>query len=112
MVVLRALGWLLVLAAAVIGVYEIAEYIDNGDPSLTTLGELWLKVHASSLNAMQAFVQRELHEDIWTSTIQPVLVQPALYLFGGTALFCLVVGYIFRRSAEEATGPRRRRRRR
>jgi len=111
MVVLRGLGWLLLLVTAVIGVYEAAEYVDNGDRSLTALGELWFKFHAPSLNLMQAVVQRYLHEDIWDSTVRPVLLQPALFVVGGVALFCLVVGYIFRRRNDDA-GPRRRRRRR
>jgi len=112
MVLLRGLGWLLLLVTAVIGVYEVAEYVDNGDRSLTALGELWFKFHASSLNLMQAVVQRYLHEEIWDTAVRPVLLQPALFIFGGVALFCLLVGYIFQRRSDTSAGPRRRRRRR
>lgn len=113
MAVLRGLGWLLLLITAVVGVYEVAEYVDNGEHALTALGELWFKVHASSLNLAQAVVQRYLHEAVWDYAVRPVLLQPALLVFGGAALFCLVVGNIFRRRGESSTGsPRRRRRRR
>jgi hypothetical protein len=111
MVVLRGLGWLLLLAAAAIAVYEVAEYLDSGDLRLSALGELWFNLHAPSLNLMQAVVQRYIHESVWDDAVRPVLLQPALLVLGGAALFCLAIGYIFRRRPDTAATRRRRRRR-
>jgi hypothetical protein len=111
MVILRGLGWLLLLATAVVGIYEVADYVDSGDRALSALGELWFKLHAPSLNLFQAVIQRYVHEALWEAVILPVLLQPALLVLGGAALFCLVVGYVFRRRDDSAAARRRRRRR-
>ncbi|HJQ59877.1 MAG TPA: hypothetical protein VJ890_23420 [Vineibacter sp.] len=111
MAVLRALGWMLLIVTAVVGVYEVADYVDSGDRALSALGELWFKLHAPSLNLTQAIVQRYIHESLWDSAIRPVLLQPALLAFGAAALFCLAVGYLFRRNPDTAAARRRRRRR-
>ncbi len=110
MAILRGLGWLLLLAAAAVAVYEVADYIDSQDQRLSALGELWFNLHAPSLNLMQAIVQRYIHENVWDDVVRPVLLQPALFVLGGAALFCLVIGYIFRHRPETAAHRRRRRR--
>lgn len=111
MAVLRGLGWLLLLLTAAVGVYEVVDYIDSGDRALSALGELWFKLHAPSLNLMQAVVERYIHEEAWSEVVRPVLLLPALVAFGGAAVFCLVVGYAFRRRADSPAARRRRRRR-
>jgi len=111
MAVLRGLGWLLLLATAAIGVYEVMDYIDSGDRALTAVGELWFKLHAPSLNLMQAIVERYIHEEAWNTAVRPVLLLPALVFFGGGAALCLVIGHAFRRRDDSPAARRRRRRR-
>ena len=111
MAILRGLGWLLVFVAAVLGVYEAMDFVDSGDRTMSPLGELWRRLHPSSLETLQSLVAGNLADDVWTSVAQPVLDQPAIALVGGLALFCLVVGYVFRRRDDDSPVRRRRRRR-
>jgi hypothetical protein len=111
MALLRGFGWLLLIATAAVGVYEVVDYVNNGDRALSALGEMWFKLHPPSLNLMQAVVQRYLHEELWDTVMRPVLLQPALILFGAAALVCLAVGYLFRRRDDDGRARRRRRRR-
>jgi hypothetical protein len=111
MAVLRGFGWLLLLVTACVGFYEIYDYIETGNRALSALGELWFKLHTPSLNLFQAIVERYVHEDAWDAIVRPVLLRPALLLFGGIALLCLVVGYLFQIRADTAAARRRRRRR-
>jgi hypothetical protein len=113
MMLLRGLGWLLVLATAAIGIHDAVGFFDaeGGVRSLSTVEALWQQWHGDSLAAFRAFIEHNLADDTWTGVVQPVLHQPALAVFGIAALFCLAVGYAFRRRDDSAAVRRRRRRR-
>ncbi|QQS11121.1 MAG: hypothetical protein IPK81_16170 [Rhodospirillales bacterium] len=109
MAILRALGWLLVVLTAAAGVADLTDNVETGERSLSVVGQLWARMHAPSLNLVQAVTERYIHPSVWQYLARPVLLTPAVPLFGGLAAVCLAVGYFFRRDPE---GGRRRRRRR
>jgi len=55
----------------------------------TPLGEHWFKLHASSLNAAQAAIERHVHPLLWDPGIISLLQVPSWILFGvlGLALY-------------------------
>jgi hypothetical protein len=112
MVVLRGLGWLLLLMAAVLGVYEVMDFLDSGDRTMTPVAELWNRLRPASLAALKSMVDGNLPEGTWAGVVQPVLDVPAISIVGGAALLCLFIGIVFRRRGDSPAAPRRRRRRR
>ena len=89
-ITLCALGWVFALAAAAAAGWSAAL---GGLEGLFArpLGELWFKLHAGSLNLVQAVIERYLWPPLWESVVSPLLhlpAVPALALPG--ALFLLL----------------------
>ena len=84
--VLRGLGWLLAMtllvgAAVSLGL-DALSWAQSGSWSWITVGELWHRMHSSSLQITQAAVQRYLHPALWDPVILTVLLWPAVLVFG------------------------------
>ncbi|MDJ0893851.1 MAG: hypothetical protein QNJ92_01815 [Alphaproteobacteria bacterium] len=84
--VLRSLGWLLAIAlllgAAISVGLDTLSWWQSGSWPWITVGELWHRVHSSSLQITQAVVQRYIHPAIWDPIILTVLLWPAVVVFG------------------------------
>jgi len=57
----------------------------------TDLGTLWHGIAPESLNLTQAVTQRYLHPFVWTHALLPVLLTPALVVFGVIAVVALLL---------------------
>ena len=100
MVVLRVLGWLLVGAALLCAGWEVVGSLQAARWTWLTAGELWFRLDSSSLNLVQAVIQRYVAPWLWDPAIVTVLLGPAWAVLGLPGLLLTRV----RRGA----GPRRR----
>ena len=64
---------------------------------LVALGQLWYRLDVSSLNLMQAVVQRYIHPLLWDPVIVGVLVQPAFVVFSLPGALLLIAAVLLLR---------------
>ncbi|MAG96140.1 MAG: hypothetical protein CMM08_05575 [Rhodospirillaceae bacterium] len=90
-VVGRAAGWLLAgLALLALGA-ELVASLEAGAYRGLALGELWYALDVSSLNLIQAVVQRHLWPLLWDPMLVTVLRWPAWISFGLVALALVLI---------------------
>jgi hypothetical protein len=88
MIIGRVLGWLFVLAAAVVALRDIIGWLDTGTLAPLALGQLWYDVSPTSIEIAQPAIQRHVAPWIWDPVIldilllwaAPVLAVPGLVL--------------------------------
>jgi hypothetical protein len=87
----RLVGWALLLAGLVVLARDVIGFLDTGTFSPVVLGELWFTLHSSSLNLMQAVIQRYVHPVLWDPVITSILFlwAFAILLVPGLALLLL-----------------------
>ena len=77
----RIVGWgLFLVGIAVLG-YEVISGLIAPEYRVVALGELWFKIDAGSLNALQAGIQRYVAPWLWDSVMLPILQFPAWTVF-------------------------------
>jgi len=84
-------GWALAAVALVILAYDLNAYSETGAYRAIPFGELWFNVHVTSLNLIQAFVQRHLHPFLWDPIITAALQWPAWSLLGAPAAILVAI---------------------
>ena len=82
MVVGRILGWILVAGALAVFGIELARFVETGTYRVIAAGKLWYDVHRSSLNLVQAVLQRYVDPLAWDAGVAPVLQLPAWAVLG------------------------------
>src|SRR6201987_1053997 len=98
MIVGRVIGWIVLLAGAAVLVRDGLVWIDTKHWAPIALGQLWYELNRSSLNLVQAVVQRYIHPFLWDPIIVSILLSWAfLVLMVLGALLLVVFG---RRSRE------------
>lgn len=88
---LRFLGLLLLALAFIFVIYDGMKSIADRTFYATAIGQFWTEVHASSLQAAQASVER-LSATLWSMAISPLLEQPAAAVFGVLGAILIVLG--------------------
>lgn len=78
----RLIGWLFVVVALVAAGFEIFAVVDGEPWQPIALGELWYRIHAASLNAAQAGIQRNIAPWLWEPVITTILLWPVWLGFG------------------------------
>ncbi len=101
----RTFGWLLVLGALAIAAVELRVWSGEDGYRLVAAGDLWYKASPSSLNLVQAVVQRHLHPALWDDVMRPLLLSPAWAVLAALGVLLAVPGVLLLLS-----GRRRRRR--
>lgn len=91
-VICRFLGWFLVVIAVIALGRDLVALIAGESFRLAPLGEVWFKLHAGSLNMLQAGVERRLAPEIWDSVLAPVLQWPAVLIFAVPGILLLLLG--------------------
>jgi hypothetical protein len=96
MIVGRVIGWIVLLAGAAVLVRDGLVWIDTKHWAPIALGQLWYELNRSSLNLVQAVVQRYIHPFLWDPIIVSILLSWAfaVLMFLGALLLVL-----FRRRA-------------
>jgi hypothetical protein len=89
---LRFIGLMLLALAFIFVVYDGMKSIADGGIFLTKAGQIWSDVHASSLQMLQAAINRYANGEIWRMGIQPILNQPASAVFGVLGMILILLG--------------------
>jgi nitrate reductase gamma subunit len=88
--VLHLIRRLLILLALVLFGLGVWLWLAGYDVTLAT-GQVWYELHASSLNLIQAVVQRYLHPAIWEVAAVPILLRAFWELVVGGFIVLLVL---------------------
>ena len=74
MIVGRVIGWIALLSGAAVLVRDLLVWIDTKHWAPIALGQLWYDFNRSSLNLVQAVVQRYVHPFLWDPIIVSILL--------------------------------------
>ena len=74
MIVGRVIGWIALLSGAAVLVRDLLVWIDTKHWAPIALGQLWYDLNRSSLNLVQAVVQRYIHPFLWDPIIVSILL--------------------------------------
>jgi len=94
MIVGRVIGWIILLAGAAVLVRDGLVWIDTKHWAPIALGQLWYELNRSSLNLVQAVVQRYIHPFLWDPIIVSILLSWAFAVLMILGVLLLV---LFRR---------------
>ena len=94
MIIGRVIGWIVLLAGAAVLVRDGLVWIDTKHWAPIALGQLWYQLNRSSLNLVQAVVQRYIHPFLWDPIIVSLLLSWAFALLMILGVLLLV---LFRR---------------
>ncbi len=89
--VLRFVGLLLLALAFIFVIYDGMRSIADRTFNATALSQFWTEVHASSLQAAQAWVE-QMSGTIWSLGIGPLIEQPAAAIFAVLGAILIVLG--------------------
>ena len=70
----RLIGWIVFLAGLAVLARDVFVWIDTKHWAPIALGQLWFDLDRSSLNLVQAVVQRYIHPFLWDPIIVSVLL--------------------------------------
>ena len=91
MIVGRVVGWIALLSGAAVLVRDLLVWIDTKHWAPIALGQLWYDFNRSSLNLLQAVVQRYIHPFLWDPIIVSVLLSWAFAVLMILGALLLVV---------------------
>ena len=94
MIVGRVIGWIALLAGAAVLVRDLLVWIDTKHWAPLALGQLWYDLNRSSLNIVQAVVERYIHPFLWRPIIVNILLSWAFAVLMFLGMLLLI---IFRR---------------
>jgi len=77
MALVRFLGWLLILAALLMGGYDAYQWHYHDQHHVTAAGELWRNMSPSTLDLAQNEVERHVAPALWDRIVRPLLALPA-----------------------------------
>jgi hypothetical protein len=103
MVIVRFIGWLLLLAALIVLGRDLLAWYDTGVFAPVSIEDLWANLHHASLDRVEATIQRTVAPFVWTGIVQAVL-----RFWAGLSLAVLAFLLIW---AGQSRDDRRRRRR-
>jgi hypothetical protein len=70
----RLIGWIIFLSGLSVMVRDVLVWFDTRNWAPITVGQLWFDVNRSSLNLVQAVVQRYIHPFLWDPVIVTILL--------------------------------------
>ena len=70
----RLIGWIIFLAGLSVLVRDVLVWIDTKRWAPLAVGQLWFDLNRSSLNLVQAVVQRYIHPFLWDPIIVTILL--------------------------------------
>jgi hypothetical protein len=94
MIVGRVIGWLVLLAGLSVLTRDVMVWVDRKIWAPVALGQLWYELSRSSLNLVQAVIQRYVSAFLWNPIIVSVLLCWAFaVLIALGAAFLLIFRY-------------------
>jgi hypothetical protein len=87
----RLIGWIIFLAGLSVLVRDVLVWIDTKLWTPISLGQLWFDFSRSSLNLVQAVVQRYIHPFLWDPIIVTILLCWAFAVFMVLGLLILAL---------------------
>jgi hypothetical protein len=87
----RLIGWIIFLAGLAVLARDVFVWIGTKNWAPIALGQLWFDIDRSSLNLVQAVVQRYIHPFLWDPIIVTVLIwwAFAVLMFLGLVILAL-----------------------
>ena len=70
----RLIGWIIFLAGLAVLAHDVRDWIGTKHWAPVALGQLWFDLDRSSLNLVQAVVQRYVHPFLWDPIIVTILL--------------------------------------
>jgi len=95
----RLIGWIIFLAGVSVLVRDTFVWIDTKRWAPIALGQLWYDLNHSSLNLVQAVVQRYIHPFLWDPIIVSILLCWAFAVLMVVGLVILAVSHRRARAA-------------
>jgi len=89
----RLIGWIIFLAGVSVLVRDVLVWIDAKRWAPMALGQLWYDLNRSSLNFVQAVVQRYIHPFLWDPVIVSILLCWAFAVLMVVGLVILAVSH-------------------
>jgi len=93
----RLIGWIMFLAGFAVLVRDALVWTDTKRWAPIVLGQLWYELNRSSLNLVQAMIQRYIHPFLWDPVIVTILLSWAFAVLMVLGVLLLI---IFRRRPE------------
>ena len=98
MILGRLIGWIVFLAGAAVLVRDFLVWVDTKTWAPIALGQLWYQLNRSSLNLVQAVIQRYIHPFLWDPIILSILL---CWAFAVLMVLGLLILVIFGRRSRE-----------
>ena len=89
---LRFIGLLLLALAFIFVVYDGMKSIADGGIFFTKFSQIWIDLHARSLELLQLAVERHVNVEVWQNGVAPVLNQPVFAVCGVLGIVLTVLG--------------------
>ena len=99
MIVGRLIGWVVFLAGAAVLVRDLLVWVDTKTWAPIALGQLWYQLNRSSLNLVQAVIQRYIHPFLWDPIIVSILL---CWAFAVLMVLGLLILAIFGRRSRQS----------
>jgi ABC-type Fe3+ transport system permease subunit len=96
----RLIGWIFFLAGLSVLARDVLVWIDTKRWAPIALGQLWYDLNRSSLNLVQAVVQRYLHPFLWDPIIVTILL---CWAFAVLMVLGILILALFHRRGRERT---------
>jgi hypothetical protein len=90
-VVLRVIGWLLIVAALLALGWDLFFWIHDGQFGFRAAGAAWYRVSPGSMNRIQALIENHIWKTLWNPVIETVLRLPLWLVLGIPGLLLALV---------------------
>ena len=88
----RFFGLWILAAGFIFLIYDGTKSIAGGALFVTKLGQTWTDINATSLQLLQAAVERSVSAWLWQYAIQPILEQPTWLVLGVLGIILMLLG--------------------
>ncbi len=90
--VVRSAGLLLLVLCAGMLCYDLVRTGLSGELQITDVGSLWVAVHSTSLQELEAGISRYLWPFLWHPVMVTVLLLPAFAVVGVLGVLLMIAG--------------------
>ena len=94
MIIGRAIGWLLLVVAAVIVAADLLVVVFAGEVAVAALGQAWFDFDRDSLGLSQTVIQRYVWPYLWDPIITAALLWPTWLSLGVVAAIVGLLGLV------------------